>query len=151
MLLGNEVQDSSRNRSHRYVGVVGRGVLVWARPGEALCFTRVGVWPAQLPLASPLPTSSLARLPHVLSTGIESTGHKESIKSSPGLGQGTRRQSTDGGSVGSGSEGPPRCAEAIPTETFSSPCPPPHRYMTLEKMAKWGPGPPLGPPCPPAP
>lgn len=83
-LLGNEVQDRSRNRSHRYVGVAGRGVLVWARPGEALCFARVGVWPAQLPLAFPLPTSSLAHLPHVLSTGIESTGHKESIKSSPG-------------------------------------------------------------------
>lgn len=51
----------------------------------ALCLVRVGVWPTQLRLASPLPLPlPLVCLPHVLGAGIESSGYKESIKSSPG-------------------------------------------------------------------
>ena len=66
-------------------GVQLEGVSLSGPGWGALCLVRVGVWPTQLPLASPLPLPlPPVCLPHVLSAGIESSGYKESIKSSPG-------------------------------------------------------------------
>lgn len=52
--------------------------------GKPCVLQGLGSGPRSFPLPLLSPTSSLARLPHMLSMGIEATGHKESIKSSPG-------------------------------------------------------------------
>lgn len=70
----------------RVIGMwVRREGVSWsgAGVGKPCVLQGLGSGPGSFPLPLLSPTSSLARLPHVLSMGIEATGHKESIKSSP--------------------------------------------------------------------